>query len=292
MRLANRLPMHINELLKVAVTSGCVGPAPEGGQLPDDAGQRQPRRRVGGKAPRSAGHRGDGARALHARAPREVPPLAGSGPRLQRGGAGAVPRQRLPAARHRRPGAARDSHADQDHRRARPAAGAQAHRLGRARPGAGDRHHRQRQEHDAGGDDRLHQRDARGAHHDGRGSDRVPAPRPPLARQPARGRGRHAVVLARAAQRPAPGSRRHPGRRDARLRDRRNRAPRRGNRPPGVLDAAHARRDRDHQPDHRGVSAAPAAPGQDSAGVGAEGGDLAAAAAARRRRRPRRRRSR
>ena len=35
--------------------------------------------------------------------------------------------------------------------------------------------------------------------------------------------GRHAVVRARAAQRPAPGPRRHPGRRDARLRDDRDR---------------------------------------------------------------------
>ena len=50
---------------------------------------------------------------------------------------------------------------DQDDRRARPAAGAQADRLGRARPGPGHRHHRQRQEHHARGDDRLHQRHAR-----------------------------------------------------------------------------------------------------------------------------------
>ena len=57
----------------------------------------------------------------------------------------------------------------------------------------------------------------RGAHHDGRGPDRVPAPGPPLDRQPARSQRRHAVVLACAAQRPAAGPRRHPGRRDARL---------------------------------------------------------------------------
>ena len=73
-------------------------------------------------------------------------------------------------------------------RRARPAAGPQADRAGGARPGPRHRHHRQRQEHDARGDDRPHQRDAPGAHHDDRGSDRVPAPRQPVDRQPARGR--------------------------------------------------------------------------------------------------------
>ena len=112
-----------------------------------------------------------------------------------------LPLQRLPAARHGRPGPARHPDADQDDRRARAAAGPQADRRGRARPGARHRHHRQRQEHDARRDGRPHQRDARGAHHDGRGPDRVPAPRQPVDRQPARGRGRHAVVRARAAQR-------------------------------------------------------------------------------------------
>ena len=61
-------------------------------------------------------------------------------------------------------------------------------RRGRARPRARHRHDRQRQEHDARGDDRPHQPHALRARHDGRGSDRVPAPRPPVDRQPARGR--------------------------------------------------------------------------------------------------------
>ena len=229
----------------------------------------------------------------HARAAREVQGRPGSRPRLQRARARPLPLQRVPAARHGRHGrcaSSRCASATIDELGA--AAGAQADRRRRARPGAGHRHDRQRQEHDAGGDDRPHQLDARRAHHDGRGPDRVPAPRQPVDRQPARGRGRHHVVRARAAQRAAPGSGRHPGRRDARLRDDRDRAARRRDRPPRVLDAAHARRHRDHQPHHRGVPAAPAAAGPAPARQRAEGGRLAAPDAARRRQRPRRRRSR
>ncbi len=93
----------------------------------------------------------------------------------------------------------------------------------RARPR--HRHDRQRQEHDAGRADRLHQSDTRcGARDDRRGSDRVPPPRSAVDRQPARGVGRHAIVRPGAAQRAAAGSRRHPRRRDARLRDDRDRA--------------------------------------------------------------------
>ena len=88
----------------------------------------------------------------------------------------------------------------------------------------------------------------------------------------------------------APGSRRHPGRRNARLRDDRDGAPRGRDRPPGVLDAAHARRDRDDQPHHQRLPAAPAAPGPASSWRSVlKAVDLAAAAAARRRPRPRRR---
>ena len=110
------------------------------------------------------------------------------------------------------------------------------------------------------------------AHHDDRRPDRVPAPRQPVDHQPARDRRRHRVVRARAAQRAAPGPRRHPGRRDARLRDDRDGAARRRDRPPGVLDAAHARRHRDDQPHHRGVPAAPAEADPPAAGQRAEGG--------------------
>ena len=64
-------------------------------------------------------------------------------------------------------------------------------------------------------------------------------------------------------------------------------AARRRDRPPGVLDAAHARRHRDHQPHHLGVPAAPAEAGPPAAGERAQGGRLAAPDAARRRHGPR-----
>ena len=73
-------------------------------------------------------------------------------------------------------------------RRARPAAGAQDDRFGGARPRPRHRHHRQRQVDHAGGAGRSRQRHALRARHDGRGPDRVPAPRQPVDRQPARGR--------------------------------------------------------------------------------------------------------
>src|SRR5204863_2563944 len=87
-------------------------------------------------------------------------------------------------------------------------------------------------------------------HHDGRGPDRVPASRQEIDRQSARSRSRHQVVLAGAAQRAASGSRRHSRRRNARLRNDRDRAHRRGNGPPRALHAAHDGRDRDGQPHH------------------------------------------
>ena len=99
--------------------------------------------------------------------------------------------------------------------------------------------------------------------------------------------GRHAIVRAGAAQRPAPGPRRHPRRRNARLRDDRDRPARGRDRPPRLLDAAHARRDRDDQPHHRGVPAAPAEAGPPAAGQRAQGRHLAAPDAAGRRQGPR-----
>ena len=65
-----------------------------------------------------------------------------------------------------------------------------------------------------------------------------------LDRQPARGRRRHASLRPRAAQRAAPGPRRHSRRRDARPRDDRDGAARGRDRPPRALDAAHPRRHR------------------------------------------------
>ena len=96
------------------------------------------------------------------------------------------------------------------------------------------RHDRLGQVDDAGRDDRLHQLAAHRAHHDDRGPDRVPAPRQEVDRQPARGRGRHPRLRRRPALGAAPGSRRDPGRRDARLRDDRDRAARGRDRPPGA----------------------------------------------------------
>ena len=74
------------------------------------------------------------------------------------------------------------------------------------------------------------------------------------------------------------------------LRDDRDGAARRRNRPPRVLDAAHPRRHRNHQPHHRGVPAAPAEADPAAAGQRAQGGRLAAPDAASRRKGPRARR--
>ena len=88
--------------------------------------------------------------------------------------------------------------------------------------------------------------------------------------------GRHPFLRPGAAQRAAAGSRRHPGRRDARLRDDRDGAAGGRNRPPRLLDAAHPRRHRNDQPHHRGLSAASAEAGPPAAGQRAEGRHLAA----------------
>ena len=80
-------------------------------------------------------------------------------------------------------------------------------------------------------------------------------------RQPARGRHRHQGLQRRVEAGAAPGPRRDPRRRDARHRDGQDRADRRGDRSPRVLDVAHDQRDRLDQPDHRLLPAARAAPG-------------------------------
>ena len=170
--------MHINDLLKIAVASGASDLHLKVGSYPMMRGQRQlvppPRRKRLDRTRTPRRWRVDHVTPASARSSRTTQEvdLAYSVPGLgrfrcnvfqQRGTIGLVLRV-IPTQ-------------DQDHRRARPAAGAQEDRRRGARPGARHRHHRQRQEHDAGGDDRLHQRDARRAHHDGRGPDRVPAPR-------------------------------------------------------------------------------------------------------------------
>ena len=94
-------------------------------------------------------------------------------------------------------------------------------------------------------------------------------------------------LLAGAAQRAAPGPGRHPRRRNARLRDDRDGADRGRDRPPRLLDAPHPGRDRDDQPHHLGLPAAPAEADPPAARRRAEGRHLAAPDAARRRPRPR-----
>ena len=103
-----------------------VRPAPQGRQLPDDARPRHAGRRVRGEAARPRGHRRDGAAIMSdRRSVEKFKEVAGSRPRLQRARPRPLPLQRLPAARHRRPGPARHPDADPDDRRARAAAGAE-----------------------------------------------------------------------------------------------------------------------------------------------------------------------
>ena len=87
----------------------------------------------------------------------------------------------------------------------------------------------------------------------------------------------------RAAPRAATGPRRHPDRRDSRPRHAGHRAQGGRHRPPGVLDAAHHRRDADDQPHPLVLSAAPAGRDPLAALDRAGGGGLAAPRAARRR---------
>ena len=124
-------------------------------------------------------------------------------------------------------------------------------------------------------------------HRHDRGPDRVPAPRPEVGRPPARDRLRHQLLLAGAAPRAAPGPRRDPDRGDARRGDRGDRAQRGRDRPPRAQHAAHDRRGRDRQPDHRLLPAAPPPAGARDARRLAARRDLAAARADDRRRGPR-----
>ena len=107
-----------------------------------------------------------------------------------------------------------------------------------ARHDPGRRPDRQRQDHDAQLRDQLDQVGPHQHHHD-RGSDRVSDPR----RQPDAGqREGEADVRQRAARDPAPGSRRHPRRRDPRSGNGEDRDAGRADGPPRALDAAHRRR--------------------------------------------------
>jgi twitching motility protein PilT len=109
---------------------------------------------------------------------------------------------------------------------------------------------------------------------------------PALDRQPARDRRGHARLPRRAALGAAAGARRHPGRRDARLRDDRRGGDRGRDRPPGVRHAAHELRARGHRPDHRRLPRGPAGAGAHPAGQQPAGDLHPAAGAARLRRGP------
>ena len=216
-----------------------VGPSPQGRELPDGAGQRAPEAGHRRSEAQSRGSGRNGGVGDDGGVPRALQRCAGSGLGLLRAGAGALPLQRVPTARDDRHGHARHTGNDQIGGRARPAGGAQENCQRRARPGARHRDHRQRQEHDACRDDRLHQSHALDAHHHHRGPDRIPASRHAVDRQPARDRHGHALVCTRAAQRAAPGPRRHPGRRNARPGNHRDGAACGRNGSPGLLDAPH-----------------------------------------------------
>ena len=284
--------MHINDLLATAVKRGAsdlhmkVGSFPmlriDGTLLPANQEKRLDPQDM-------EGDRGDAAQSGPAA---EIRENAGSRRRLRDAEPGPLPLQRVPAARHDRPGHPRHSVAGADGRRAAAAAGAEAHRGRRARPGAGDGDDGFGQVDVTRGDVESHQPHARDAHHDGRGPDRVPPPRSPVDHQSARSPHRHLVVRGGAAQRPASGPRRAARRRNARLGNGGNGAAGGGNGSPRVLDAAHVGRAGEHQPYHRGVPAASAAAGASAARERVEGGDLAAPDAARESCRAERRRSR
>ncbi len=172
-----------------------------------------------------------------------------------------LPREHLSAARHHRHRLPRDPLRRQDDRPAPPAQGDRENLHGEPRARPRHRHHRLRQVDHPRGDDRSHQLEPDLSHHDDRGSDRVPDPRPPFPGEPARDRRGYPELRQRAARGPPAGSRRDPRRRDARLRDHRDRHHRGRDRAPGDEHAPHPRRDRDHQPDHLGVSALPAEAG-------------------------------
>ena len=270
--------MHINDLLKIASERKASDLHLKVGLASRAAHQRRadPARRD--EAPHAGGHH------RHGVLDHEQPPEAEvqGQPRDRHRVLGARPRplplQRLPAARHGRPGAARHPGQDPDRPRAGPAGRAREDRAGAARPDPVHRHHRLGQVDDARGDDRLHQRAAH-ASTSSRSRTRSSSCTATRSRSStsARSRSTRAVVRRGAAHRAAPGPRRDPGRRDARLRDDRDRDHRGRDRPPGALDAAHARRDRDHQPHHLRLPAAPAEADPPAARGRAEGRHLACA---------------
>ncbi len=186
-------------------------------------------------------------------------------PRLRAARRGPLPGQHLaPAAllQHR---PARHPAADQGLRGSQPARRPRRHRP--ASPGLRARHrrHRHGQVHHPRDDDQRGQPQPEGEDRDRRGSDRVRLHPRQEHHHPARDRHRHRVLPGRAARRPAPGSGRHHGRRDARPRDRRHLAQGGRDRPPGLLDDPHRatspRRSTASSPSSRSRSSSRCGPG-------------------------------
>ena len=160
----------------------------------------------------------------------------------------ALPRQRVRPAARRRRRVPDDSAQGALARGPQRAEGVRRAHRPAARPHPVHRPDRLRQVDHARGDGQPRQRERLRAHPHDRGPDRVPARIEEVPHQPARARPAHAVVPQRAAQRAARGPRLHAGRRNARPRDDPPRAHRRGDRPPGVRDAAHELGGEDHRP--------------------------------------------
>ena len=163
---------------------------------------------------------------------------------------------------------------DQEHRGPRPAAGAARFLRHAHGPGAGHRPDRQRQVHHPRGADPLHRHAPAGARDHHRRPDGVPVHRRRGLDLPARGGDRHRQLLRGAAQRHAPGPRRHHGRRDARPGDHLDRDHRGRDRPPGVLDPAHQQRAADRRPHPRHLPGRPAGADPRAARPGAQGRGL------------------
>ncbi len=159
-----------------------------------------------------------------------------------------------------------------EHRGARPAAGAREDRAGRARADPRHRHHWQRQEHDAGRDARLHQQHAerRTSSRSRTRSSTCTATRKSIINQREIGVDTRSFASAlRSALRQDPDVILVGEMRDQETIETALHAAETGHLV--LLHAAHARRHRDHQPHHLGVSAAPAEADPSAARLGAQG---------------------
>ena len=282
--------LDLDDLLTRGDARRCVRPAPDRRRTADDAHPRVDGADGGHEPARGARPPGLPLRRPHREPAQDLrgDARARHGPLGRRGGA--VPRQRLLAARGRRRRAPHDPVGDQAAREPRHAAGAEHLRQPQARPGARHRSDRVRQVDDARGDHRPGQPHPARTHRHHRGPDRVPPHPQGLHRQPARGGRRHPELPPGAQARAAAGPRRDPRRRDARPRHDLGGHQRRRDRPPGAGDAAHPVRPGHRQPRHRRLPERSAAAGPHPAGRDPAGRGLPGARALDRRQGPRARR--